>query len=128
MNDRLLLLTTMLNLEDIFSQTELLKTTARYLSTLYLCHTALACSDLFNFILKSPYFFGVLKRDMLCDGPGLEAPKAYDGPCEHKASPWGAQVYPLEVEIEIRIWNVNCHDMETLPCMKRDINACEKCR
>lgn len=124
----------------LFSQYELLETTASYLSAVDLYNTALTCSSLFELILKSDTTFTNLKKLTLCDGSGLLARQNFQGIYNGLRSSgilnWrkdrgpGWRPYPCYAneEFEIRVWSLKCDAANTSPCEKCGINICKECR
>lgn len=116
----------MFNLVFLLSQYQLLELTAKHLSTIDLYHTALACSDLHEIILKSENIFKKLCRVALCDGSGLRARQSFSGIYNGCPYRFGRPSY--EEEIEVRVFNARCDEKGGLPCIKCGINVCEECR
>ena len=113
----------MFNLVFLLSQYQLLELTAKHLSTIDLYHTALACSDLYEIILKSENIFKKLRRVVLCDGSGLRARQSFSGIYNGCPGRFGRPSY--EEEIEVRVFNARCDEKGGLPCIKCGINVCE---
>lgn len=120
------------DIKFIFSQYELLTRTAEYLTTLDLFHTALTCHELHSSILKSPQVFDKLKRLAICDGHGLKRRQGPDhwnlrkGFRNSRNPRTGGP--EKEEEIEVRLFHLQCHAFNALPCMKCGVNVCEECR
>ena len=123
----------------VFSQYELLETTASYLSAADLENTALTCSSIFELIRKSDSTFASLKKNTLCDGSGLRARQNYrgiysglrgTGILNWRGHGVGNHRYPCyaDEEVEVRVWALKCDAANTSPCQKCGVNICKECR
>ncbi len=128
----------MFDLIRFFSQCEMLQLGARYLSSIDLFHAALTSSDLYVLILRSKPNLERLKLEALCDGPGLRACQEFTGPFKYptdyyrrRGGIFGSEERKYndachdDAEIEVRIWNIKCDEVNALPCITCNINVCE---
>jgi hypothetical protein len=108
----------------LLSQYEVLAETAKYLSSLDLHHLGLTSSDFYAVILQRSTLLDPFKRTNLCDGTGLTARQEYQGMYMACADGPNRTLF-YDDELEVRVWNIKCDEVNALPCIKCGINVCE---
>ena len=113
------------------------------LSTINLFHAALIPSDLHVLILRLILTFERLKREALCNGSGLRARQEFRGPfkylsvyvCDYRGrgGAFGSEALEYndtrhnDAEIEVRVLNIKCDEVNALPSINFNINVREVC-
>lgn len=109
----------MSSIESLLCHWPILGKLAEYLSTLDFFHLALASKTCHSYIQPSKRVFKVLTRQSLCDGHAVKR--------RQNCTKANFHIWQDEVA-EVRLWATDCDEVGALPCLKCDINVCEKCR
>ena len=110
----------MATLAYLFSQYELLRLTANYLTFVDLYHLASTCTTMFAQIRKCNNIYAALKRLTLCDGSGRRARLT-------EADPYGDLIQFTRLRVRLDAER-KCDVANTKPCIKCGVNICAECR
>jgi hypothetical protein len=123
----------MSNILSLLSQYEILARTAQYLSALDIFRRGLTNFEFHAIILRSEPILNRLRHTTLCDGTGLKARQNFEGLYAAYAKRRGDGFYEkgcwrqpqFDEELEVRVWNLKCDEVNALPCIKCGTNVCE---